>query len=135
MPNQWIMSGRLRDIPGSVEEFTGFFIGFDVLGGDLFGFDRDNLYVAKGNTRVRNVFLPSDYNHYFIPSTEHLIESEETTAWINSYVPNKRPKIDVEFKSDSTNILWAADVWYSIKKHWVIEVQRLIRSQRGIKDQ
>ena len=27
-------------------------------------------------------------------------------------------------------MLWAADVWYSIKKHWVIEAQRLIKARR-----
>jgi hypothetical protein len=28
-------------------------------------------------------------------------------------------------------VLWAADVWYSIKKAWVGELQRLIRARRG----
>jgi hypothetical protein len=27
---------------------------------------------------------------------------------------------------------WAEDVWYSIKKHWVIELQRLIRARRAL---
>jgi hypothetical protein len=27
-------------------------------------------------------------------------------------------------------VLWAADVWHSIKKHWCLEAQRLIRAQR-----
>ena len=30
------------------------------------------------------------------------------------------------------NALWAADVWFSIKKHWVIEAQRLIRARRAL---
>jgi hypothetical protein len=29
------------------------------------------------------------------------------------------------------HILWAADVWYSIKKHWVLELQRRIRAKRA----
>ena len=29
-------------------------------------------------------------------------------------------------------VLWAADVWYSVKKHWAIEVQRLIRARRAL---
>ena len=29
------------------------------------------------------------------------------------------------------NILWAADVWCSVKKYWVIEAQRLIRAKRA----
>ena len=26
--------------------------------------------------------------------------------------------------------MWAADVWYSIKKHWCLEAQSLIRARR-----
>ena len=29
------------------------------------------------------------------------------------------------------NVLWAADVWYSVKKHWRLEAQRLIRARRA----
>lgn len=29
------------------------------------------------------------------------------------------------------NALWAADVWYSIKRHWCLEAQRLIRAKRA----
>ena len=34
-----------------------------------------------------------------------------------------------EFDANSDHILWAAEVWYSIKKHWVLELQRLLRAQ------
>ena len=40
-----------------------------------------------------------------------------------------RPKLDRQFDGNSENILWAADVWYSLKKHWVLELQRLILSK------
>ena len=50
--------------------------------------------------------------------------------WINNYLPSEKPVLDVTFESSSTNILWAADVWHSIKKHWVLELQRLIRAKR-----
>jgi hypothetical protein len=39
------------------------------------------------------------------------------------------PKLEVTFDAESKYILWAADVWYSIKKHWVLELQRLLRAQ------
>ncbi len=29
------------------------------------------------------------------------------------------------------HVLWAADVWYSIKKHWCIEAQRFVRAHRA----
>jgi hypothetical protein len=28
------------------------------------------------------------------------------------------------------HVMWAADVWYSIKKHWCLEAQTLIRARR-----
>jgi len=32
---------------------------------------------------------------------------------------------------DKVNILWAADVWHSIKKYRVLELQQLIRAKRN----
>ena len=29
------------------------------------------------------------------------------------------------------HVLWAADVWYSIKKHWCLEAQNRVRAQRA----
>ena len=31
---------------------------------------------------------------------------------------------------DGANILWAAEVWFSIKKHWCLEAQQLIRARQ-----
>ena len=129
-PNQWVMAGRLRTIPDTVVDFTGFVVGLDLLGGDLLGFGPANRYVANGKAKVRNVQLPLGYNHVTIPVTAHLSESPEIRDWINRYIPTEDPKLDVTFKSDSKNIVWAADVWTSIKKHWVMELQRLIRARR-----
>ncbi len=132
LPNQWIMAGRLRKIPDSVEEFTGFSIGIDFWGGDVFGLGSSNLYQSNGSAVVRNVKLPASYNHVIIPVTSHLAKNREMRAWINSYTPVDEPHLEVEFDADSMNILWAADVWYSIKKHWTIELQRLIRAKRRL---
>jgi hypothetical protein len=80
---------------------------------------------------VRNVRLPSAYKHGAIPDTKHLLESQQIKDWINNYQPGggplETPRLDVTFDADSKNILWAADAWYSIKKHWVLELQRLLR--------
>jgi hypothetical protein len=65
--------------------------------------------------------------------TAHLVNDQKIKDWINNdYVPSERPEVNVEFESNSVNILWAADVWYSIKKHWVLELQRLIRARRDM---
>jgi hypothetical protein len=137
LPNQWEMNLKLRSIPDSVEEFTGFCKHKDLLGGDFLGFGPANYFKSKGKAVVRNVWLPSNYKHGAIPETSHLLKSQQIRDWINQYRPSKEPivtlRMDREFDSDSSHILWAADVWYSIKKHWVLELQRSIRASRGRK--
>ncbi len=135
LPNQWDLWGRLRKVPDSVEEFTGFLKGNDLLGGDFLGYGSANDYHAAGKALVRNVRLPSAYKHGSIPDTKHLLESQALMDWINHYqpgtVPVETPKADVKSDADSRNILWAADVWHSIKKHWVLELQRLLRARNS----
>ena len=133
LPNQWDMVGRLRAIPDCVEDFTGFYKRMDLLGGDLLGYGPANHFYAKDHASVRNIRLPAAYVHRAIPDTEHLLKSQPDKDWINNYhPPNKHvsiPSAEVDFDSSSKNILWAADMWFSIKKHWVLELQRLLRAK------
>src|SRR6185369_6109267 len=135
LPNQWTIDWSLRSIPDSVEEFTGFYKHVDLLGGDFLGYGSANNYHPNGTAKVRTVRLPTDYKHGAIPDTQHLLNSRQIKDWINNYLPKDSvtdvPELDAKFDSDCTNILWAADVWYSIKKHWVLELQRYIRGQRS----
>jgi hypothetical protein len=135
LPNQWDMCGRLREIPDSVEEFTGFFKGKDLYGGDFLGYGPANHFHSMGKAVVRNVRLPAWYKHGGIPDDVHLLKSQQIIDWINNYRPPDKPydepHLEVEFDADSRNILWAEDVWYSIKKHWVLELQRRIRAARS----
>lgn len=136
MPNQWNMFGRLRTIPDTVIEFTGFYMGLDLLGGDLAGFGSANKYRPAGNggnTKIRNVKLPVGYNHVMVPFTDHLAKTREIRDWINNYIPSEEPELTVQFKASTANLLWAADVWHSIKRHWCLEAQRLIFARRNIK--
>ena len=130
------MNGKLRAIPDTVEDFTGFCKGRDLLGGEFLGYGSLNEYYAKGTAKVRNVWLPSSYRHGHVPDTQHLLQTYQIREWINNYHPSDKPvdtpKLDVKFDGDSVNILWAADVWYSIKKHWVLELQRLIQAKRNL---
>ncbi len=133
LPNQWNMNGQLRKIPDSVEEFTGFQKGLDPLGGDYMGYGPANDYAATGSAIVRNVRLPSGYGHASIPDTRHLAKNPAIRDWLSHYrptaTPTDTPQLDVKFAADSAHILWAAEVWYCIKKHWVLELQRKIRAQ------
>jgi hypothetical protein len=133
VPSEWDMGSKLRKIPDSVEEFTGFQKGLDVLGGDYLGYGTANDYRSLGLARVRNVRLSSAGQHSTIPYTETLLGNPEAIRWVNSYQPTDRAREDLEtnwdFGSQNARILWAADVWHSIKRHWVLELQRLIRAR------
>lgn len=135
LPNQWEMNTKLRSIPDSVEEFTGFCKERDMLGGDYMGYGPANLFKANGRAKVRNVWLPAEYSHGAMPETSHLLKSPAIKDWLNHYQPSPdpeaTPKLDVQFDADTRNLLWAAEVWYSLKKHWVLELQNHIRAQRA----
>lgn len=135
LPNQWDMNARLHDVPDSVEEFVGFCKEKDLLGGDYLGYGSANHFKATGRAMVRNVWLPSNYKHGSIPNTDHLLKSQQIRDWINAYKPSEEdvshPQVNVSFDSDSSHILWAAEMWYTIKKHWVLELQHSIRAHRA----
>src|SRR5258708_5330888 len=136
LPNQWDMCFRLRSIPDSVEEFTGFYKGRDLLGGDYLGYGSANHFKPTGAARVRNIQLPAEWKHGSVPDTKHLLKSQDIMDRINRYVPADQPQPEdvpeEEVNNPATlNMLWAEDVWHSIKRHWVIELQRLIRARRA----
>jgi hypothetical protein len=137
LPNQWEMNFRLRTVPDTVEEFTGFYMPLDLLGGDFLGFGQQNLFKAKGTAHVRNIQLPQGWRHGSIPDTQHLLESQAAMDRIKSYHPPSETLVVIEQNEETMNpqalyLQWAEDVWFSIKKHWVIELQRLIRARRGM---
>jgi hypothetical protein len=132
LPNQWVMIDKLRTIPDTTAAFTGFIIGMDLWGGDMLGFGSANRYAPNGKAEVRNVRLPLGYNHVTVPVTAHLVESQETKDWVNNYIPTDEPELTVKLNGSTSNIIWAADVWYSVKKHWVLELQRLILAKRNM---
>ena len=131
LPNQWDMFGKLRTIPDSVGEFTSFYNRNDFLGGDLLGYGSLNHSHASGTAVVRNVRLPTWYKHRSVPDTRHLLTTAEMREWINHFDPTQAIDSEPKFEVPSHNILWAADVWYSIKKHWVLELQRGIQARRS----
>ena len=131
LPNQWSMVHRLRTIPDTVDDFTGFIVGVDLVALSFPGSRGADLYRHNGTAEVRNVVLPSSYFHPVVPVTRDLGTSKEMRDWINAYVPGDKDQLRSLPEGSHDNVLWAADVWYSIKKHWVIETQRLIRARRA----
>jgi hypothetical protein len=126
---QWSMLPRLRTIPDTVEDFTGFRIPGDAIAGMPWDVEP---YRSAGTANVRNVTLPGSDSHIGLPVTPSLAAQPETHQWIDTYRPAAEPAVLPEWPGvDSSNLLHAADIWYSVKKHWCLEAQRAIRAARA----
>jgi len=124
---QWTMLDKLRKVPDTVLEFTGFAIAWDPIAGTLGEVDP---YVATGTSRVRNVLLPARYSHIGAPITEHLPAQPGTRAFIVAWRPDAAAPPFPE-DGDVRNLELAADLWYSIRRHWCVEGQRRLRAETG----
>jgi hypothetical protein len=124
---QWDMLERLREIPDTVEEFTGFSSEWDAIAGN---FGAVEPYRATGSAQVRNVVLPPGASHLTLPRAAELARDPATRDWIDRYVPGMAFDPPAAATTDTANLLHAADIWYSVKKHWCLEAQRLIRARR-----
>jgi hypothetical protein len=117
---QWSMLRRLRRVPDTVDEFTGFILPHDPIAGNLFG---DNPYTSLGRARVRNVLLPEGYHHVSLPRTAHLAADPAMRAWIDAWSPGDER---VSPAGNTSNLAQAADIWYSVKRQWCRQAQRLL---------
>ena len=129
LPFWWENLDTLRRIPDTVEDFTGYFIEFDLVALSIPGNPLDKDYESDGKAHVRNVVLPASYNHIIVPITDSLANEPQTRDWINAYVPGERPDTSSLPPDAAGHVIWAADVWYSIKKSWCLEAQRWVRAQ------
>jgi hypothetical protein len=133
LPNEWDMNSKLRKIPDSVDEFTGFQKGLDPFGGDFLGFGSANEYRAIGGAKVRNVRLPARSPHWTIPYAEKLLKERTVKESIANYEPSgpdqERTGSGPDLLRNNAQALWAAEVWHGVKKHWVLELQHLILAQ------
>ena len=126
---QWDMMGKLRAIPDTVEDFTGFTIEWDMIAGTPPG---SEAYHADGTAHVRNIELPPQTSHIRMPRTRYLTGQRATRQWIDDYDPAAPlPPLPEGPGIDAANIVHAADIWYSVKKHWCIEAQRLLRARHA----
>ena len=90
----------------------------------------DSRYQGSAKVNVRNVDLPASYNHITAPLTRDLAADAKVRDWINAFVPGREADLSTLPDYAQSHILWAADVWHSIKKHWTLEAQALIRARR-----
>lgn len=118
---QWSMLSRLRKIPDTVAEFTGFDIPNDPIAGNLLGITP---YEATGSARVRNVRLPASYSHVALPLADHLPGNPAAREWIDGWRPGASLPEDL---AELRNIVHAADIWNSVRHHWCVQAQRLLK--------
>jgi hypothetical protein len=123
---QWTMLPLLRKIPDTADEFSGFALEWDPIAGN---FGSTDPYRATGSARVRNVTLPAAASHISLPLTKELALDPVARDWIERYVPGTDdPPLLPGASSERANLLHAADIWHSVKKHWCLEAQRLARA-------
>ncbi len=129
LPNHWNVLGRVRTIPDTVAEFTGYRIALDLFAWDGPWLEELKTFHANGKAVVRNVTLPAGYSHVLVPITAGLAETAEMRDWINAFDPADEREESAGPGRDTANFLFAAGVWHSIKRHWALEAQRLIRAR------
>ena len=132
LPNHWIVLDRVRTIPDTVDEFVGYRIAFDLWALDGPAFDELKTFHADGNAVVRNAWLPADYAHVTVPATRDLLQSAAMRAWIDAYVPDNPAGLAPLPDGPDEHVMFAADVWYGLKKHWAIEAQRFVKARRAL---
>jgi hypothetical protein len=133
LPIHWIVLSHVRSIPDTVDEFTGYRIGIDFFAWDGPGLEGVKTFYADGKAIVRNVTLPAEYSHVFVPATAQLAEDPAVRDWINAFDPSNPDGSAPlpEQGAPNINVMWAADVWHGIKRHWALEAQRFIRARRA----
>ena len=114
------MVKRLRRIPDTVTEFTGFDIPSDPIAGNLLGITP---YEAIGTAHVRNVLMPANYRHIELPLADELVAIARAHEWIDAWQPGTpQPAEGVDWP----NAVHAADIWHSVKRHWCLQARRLL---------
>jgi len=131
LPTQWNMVDKLRTIPDTVDDFTGLSIGLDLIAWTVPGVKETAEYRHNGTASVRSVGLPASYNHMTLPIVGPLAGDKVARDRIESYVPDETTAAPPP-ETVGYGVLWAADVWHSVKKHWALEAQRLIRAKRAV---
>ena len=113
-------------------QFNGYFIGIDWFAMTFSAGGVDGFRNPGGKVFIRNVELPAGYLHVTVPVTGHLPQNPSFKAFIDAYRPTSdKPDESKMPGTYSDNVYYAADNWHAIKKHWTLELQRLIKARRA----
>ena len=88
--------------------------------------------MRAGTPSCRNTWLPADYAHVTVPATRDLLQSPAMRAWIDAYVPDNASALSPLPEGPDEHVMFAADVWYGLKKHWALEAQSFVRARRAL---
>jgi hypothetical protein len=132
LPNHWVVVGRVRTIPDTVDEFVGYRVGLDFFALDWPGLEALKTFHPSGTAIVRNVTLPAEYSHVLVPVTADLAQDPAMRAWIDAWRPGQDENTAPIPDGPGSNIMFAVDVWHDIKKHWAKEAQRFVRARRAL---
>ena len=83
-----------------------------------------------GAPRCATSRSPRSIRTYRCPPRRIWPQTRRRVAWIEHYAPGASTPAPADV--DTQNLLHAADIWFSIKKHWCLEAQRLVRAQRAV---
>lgn len=116
---QWSMLRRLRQVPDTVEDFTGFAIERDLIADGVLGREP---YAPSGSARVRNITLPASYSHVEAVRLEPLAHDAAARAWIDAFHPDGAAVVPTAL-ADTPNVLAAAELWYGVRHAWCEEAR------------
>jgi hypothetical protein len=122
---QWSMLRRVREVPDTVDDFTGFAIEGDLIADGVLGREP---YVPLGRARVRNVTLPGSTSHVEAVALAPLAADPAAHAWIDAYRPDRGDGVPVAL-AQLPNILAGAELWYGVRRAWCEESRA--RATRG----
>lgn len=128
---QWDMLKRLRQIPDSVVEFSGYHLPNDPISGTVFGVGRSDWYHPTGSAVVHNIILADGTGHFSVISEASLLNNQEVRQWIETYNPAKDIATPLPATGSGSPLL-AADIWLRIETAWIREVQEWIAGKRRV---
>lgn len=121
---QWNRIPILRKVPDSVEEFSGYRLADDFLGSDVPGLAKSDEYTATGSAKVHTLRLRGA-GHLEIMRVRPLARDAAARRWMDAYAPGAPAPQDAR-------LLFAADVWHYVTKHWCLELQRSLGGHRRL---
>ena len=114
---QWTMLRRVREIPDTVRDFTGFAIEGDLIADGVLGREP---YVPLGRAHVRNVTLPGTTGHVDAIELAPLAADAAARTWIDDYRPDRGDAPPAAL-AQLPNVLEGAELWYGVRRAWCEE--------------